>query len=54
MYEFPMRLRSFDRYCCPGPFYEFPLYGCGYGYGCVYYPDYYWNRPYYPYYSRYY
>ena len=54
MYDFPMRLRSFDRCCYPGPFY--PDYGCGYGCG---YPDYYWNRPYlyphpYPYYNRFY
>lgn len=55
MYEFPMRIRYFDRCCCPGPFYDYPLYGgwgYGYGYGS---PDFYWNRPYlYPYYNRFY
>lgn len=59
MHEFSMRLRSFDRCCYPGPFCDYPIYGCGYPYGYGYgyygYPDYYWNRPYlYPHPYRYY
>jgi hypothetical protein len=48
-----MRMRSFDRCCYPGPFYDYPFYGYG-GYGYRYgYPGLYWNRPYlYPYYDR--